>query len=122
MSTQQDYGKAANFVRIDFEGRAKPLMVFGASRQAFASVRVGIIRISAKNVVQWWLGGRCLGRVRGILDQGGKAFASVAALSVAEGGAFTSAQQDERLVDCEILRALAYTELGPYLLKVLTPA
>ena len=113
MSSLQDYGKAANFVRIDFEGRAKPLMVLGASRQAFASVRVGIIRISAKNVVQWWLGGRCLGRVRGILDQGGKAFASVAVLSVAEGRA---------LVDCEILRTLAYMELGPYLLKVLTPA
>ena len=50
MSSLQDYGKAANFARIDFEGRAKPLMVLGSSRQAFASVRVGIIRIRVKTL------------------------------------------------------------------------
>ncbi len=63
-----------------------------------------------------------MGRVRGILDHCGKAYASAAVLSVAVGGAFTSAQQDERLVDCEILQTLAHMELGPGWLKVLTPA
>ena len=102
--------------------KATQLMVFGVFAESWKSVRVGRIRVRAGNIVHWALASRCLGRVRGIVQIQGKAFASVGMLSAVANGCFSCVALDERLVECSAIEGvLAYIELGPDAIKVLMP-
>lgn len=110
-----------SFLHTEFEGKARPLMVFGVSTASWKSVRVGHMRVRAGNVVHWSRASRFLGRVRGIVQCEGIAFAAVVMLSVEADGSFSCGAL-ERLVECSALDGvLAYIALGPDAIKVLMP-
>ena len=84
---------------------------------------MGLLRVTAKSVVHWLCEGRCLGRVRGIVQQDGRRFAAVAVLSAVDGGYFTCARLEECVVECAVLEgALAHIEVAPDVFRVLLPA
>ena len=90
-------------------------MVLGSPMRSWVSVRVGPQRFRAGDVVRWSLrvGARGIGRVRGLVQLGGKPFASVDVLTAAGGGTFTCAQRSELVVDCAVLGGpFAYLNLG----------
>ena len=118
-----DANKEDTFSHTVFEGKARTLVVLGVRRESWASVRVGRNRTRAGDVVHWVLGGRCLGRVRGIVRCEGKAIASVAVLSPLADGTLSCAVLREVLVECAVLEgSLPYMEVGENTFKVLTPA
>ena len=118
-----DFKKEDSFSHTVFEGKARTLVVLGARRESWASVRVGHNRTRARDVVHWVLGGRCLGRVRGIVRCEGRAIASVAVLSPLADGTLSCAVLREVVVECAVLEgSLPYIEVGENTFKVLMPA
>ena len=123
VNTVEALKKRENFQHTMFEGKPMKVLVYGVSTKAWRSARVGRIRIGIQNVVYWTQPSFGLGRVRGIVVNEGKAFASVAVFTDAADGCFEVGELEELLVDCVVIEgALAYIELGPDRIKVLMPA
>ena len=122
MDTFDAFNNERNFMHTLLEGKARTLVVLGDRRESWASVIVGRKRTRARDVVHWVLDGDRLGRVRGIVQHEGKAFASVTTLSPLPDGTFSCADLREALVECVVLEgSLPYIEIGEHTFKVLMP-
>ena len=94
-------------------------MVRGVSTSTWRRARVGRMLMRMHDVVYWSLPTIGLGRVRGFVLVGEKAFAEVSLLAAVSDGCFE--QLEECLfVECAVIEyTLAYVELAPGRFKVL---
>ena len=87
-----------------------------------ASGEISLLTLSpqANDVVRWSHGGaHGIGRVRGLVELGGRPFASVDVLTAAVGGTFTCEPRSELLVDCAVLGGpFTHLDFGSVGLKI----